>query len=205
MANFFSDEDKLAAIQFVCELAEKFSTSELLDVDSLKVQQDCILYAAKNGVFANSFLLFFANSFLWKNVAKMSPVAWWNAYFSNQEITEMAIRILRLSATTAAVERSFSCYSNIHSVKRNRLSNGRASKLVYVSLNLEHLAQTKRNHANKIIHTELEKTSDNAQSYVATSIEVDSSSDEASAISMFLHTSDEVIDLDSSHSVDSDI
>ena len=33
-----SDENKLAAIQFVCELAEKFSTSELLDVDSLKVQ-----------------------------------------------------------------------------------------------------------------------------------------------------------------------
>ena len=75
-----SDEDKPATIQFVCELAEKFSTSELLDVDSLKVQQDCILYGAKNGVFANSFL--------WKNVAKMSPVAWWNAYFSNQEITK---------------------------------------------------------------------------------------------------------------------
>ena len=74
---FLSDENKLAAIQFVCELAKKFSTSELLDVDSLKVQQDCILYAAKKGVFANSFL------------AKMSPVAWWNAYFSNQEITKV--------------------------------------------------------------------------------------------------------------------
>ena len=145
-----SDEDKLAAFQFVCELAENFSTSELLDVDSLKVQQDCILCAAKNGVFANSFL--------WKNVAKMSPVIWWNAYFSNQETTKMAIRILRLPATTAAAERSFSCYSNIHSAKRNRLSNDRASKLVYVSLNLEFFAQTKRNHANKIIHTELEKT-----------------------------------------------
>ena len=110
-----------------------------------------------------------------------------------------------MPATTAAVERSFSCYSNIHSAKRNRLSNDRASKLVYVSLNLELLAQTKRNHANKIIHTELEKTSDNAQTYAATSIGVDSSSVEASAISMFLHTSDEVIDLDSSHSVDNDI
>ena len=175
-----SDEGKLAAIQFVCELAEKFSTSELLDVDFLKVQQDCILYAAKNGVFANSFL--------WKNVAKMSPVAWWNAYFSIQEVTKMAIRILRLPATTAAVERSFSCDSNIHGAKRNRLSNDRASKLVNVSLNLEPLAQTKRNHANKIIQTELEKTNANAQTYAATSIEVYSSSDEASAIRIFLHT-----------------
>ena len=169
----------------------------MLDVDSLKVQQDCIPYAAKNGVFAKSFL--------WKNLAKMSPVAWRNAYFSNQETTKMAIRILGLPATTAAVERSFSCYSTIHSAKRNRLSNDRASKLVYVSLNLELLAQTKRNHANKIIHTELEKSGDNAQTYAATSIEVDSSSDEASAISMFLYTSDEVIGLDSLHSVDSDI
>ena len=91
-----SNEDKLAAIQFVYELAEKFSTSELLDVDCLKVQQDCILYAAKNGVFANSFL--------WKNVTKMSFVAWWNAYFSNQEITKMTFRILRLPATTAALK-----------------------------------------------------------------------------------------------------
>ena len=46
-----SDENKLAAIQFVCELAEKFSTSELLDVDSLKFQQDCVLYATKNVFF----------------------------------------------------------------------------------------------------------------------------------------------------------
>ena len=77
--------------------------------------------------------------------------------------------------------------------------------LFYVFLNLELLVQTKRNQANKIIHTKLEKTSDNAQTYATTSIEVDSSSDEASAISMFLHNSDEVIDLDSSHSVYSDI
>ena len=101
----------------------------------------------------------------------------------------MAIRILRLTATTAAVERSLSCYNNIHSAKRNRLSNDRASKLVYVSLNLELLAQTKQNYANKINYTELEKTSDNAKTYAATSIEVDSSSDEVSAISLFLHTS----------------
>ena len=140
-----SDEDKLAAIQFVCELAEKFSTSELLDVDSLKVQQDCVLYAAKN--------VFFANNFLWKNVAKMSPLAWWNAYSSNQEITKVAVRILRLPATTAAVERSFSCYSNIHSAKRYRLSNDRASKLVFVSLNQELSAQTKQSHQNKQVVT----------------------------------------------------
>ena len=50
-----SDEDKLAAIQFVCELAEKYSTSELLDVNSLKVQQDCILYAAKTVLLLTAF------------------------------------------------------------------------------------------------------------------------------------------------------
>ena len=54
-------------------------------------------------------------------------------------------------------------YSQCKTKPIKQLSNDRAFKLVYVSLNLKLLAQTKRNHANKIIHTELEKTSNNAQ------------------------------------------
>ena len=92
-----------------------------------------------------------------------------------------------------------------NSAKRNRLSNDRAFKLVFVSLNQELFAETKPNHARKIILTEFKKASDNAQTFASASIELDSSSDETSAISMFQHTSDEVIDLDSLHSDDSDI
>ena len=34
------------------------------------------------------------------------------------------------------MERSFSCYSNVHTAKRNRLSNERAAKVVFVSENI---------------------------------------------------------------------
>ena len=39
---------KVAAIEFICGLAETFSSCELLTVDSSKVDQDCVLYSAKD-------------------------------------------------------------------------------------------------------------------------------------------------------------
>ena len=53
-----------------------------------------------------------------------------------KELNKIVCKILRLSATSAAVERSFSCYSNVHKAKRNRLSNERAGKVVLVSQNI---------------------------------------------------------------------
>ena len=38
------DEEKCAAIEFIRALAETFSCSDLLTVDSSKVHQDCVLY-----------------------------------------------------------------------------------------------------------------------------------------------------------------
>ena len=46
-------------------------------------------------------------------------------------------KILLLPPTSAAFERSFSRQSWIHNQKRNRLTNDRASKLVFLSHNLE--------------------------------------------------------------------
>ena len=101
------DEEKVAAMEFICGLAETFSSCELLTADSSKVYQDCVLYAAEDG--------FYAMPFLWKNC----PVSWWNGYCTNQELSKIAGRLLKLLLTTAAAERSFSCYSNIHIAKRN--------------------------------------------------------------------------------------
>ena len=69
------DEEKVAAIEFICGLAETFSSCELLIVDSLKAHQDCVLYSAKDG--------FYAMSFLWKNITSISPFSWWNGYCTN--------------------------------------------------------------------------------------------------------------------------
>ena len=57
-------------------------------------------------------------------------------YCGRKELNKIAGKILRLPTTSAAVERSFSCYSNVHTAKRNRLSNERAAKVVFVSQNL---------------------------------------------------------------------
>ena len=45
------DEEKVAAIEFICGLAETFSSCELLTVDSTKVHQDCVLYSPKDGFY----------------------------------------------------------------------------------------------------------------------------------------------------------
>ena len=95
------DEEKVATIEFICGLAENFSSFELLTVDSSKVHQDCVLYSAKYG--------FYAMPFLWKNIANISPVSWWNGFCTNQELSKIAGRLLKLPSTTAAVEQSFSC------------------------------------------------------------------------------------------------
>ena len=106
-----------------------FPLVELLTVDLSKLHQDCVLYSAKDG--------FYAMPFWWKNIAKTSPVSWWNGYCTNQELSKIAGRPLKLPSTIAAVERSFSCYSNIDTAKRNQLTNDRASKLVFVSQNTQ--------------------------------------------------------------------
>ena len=105
------DEEKVAAIEFICDLPETFSSCKLLSVDSSIVHQDCVLYSEKDG--------FYAMPFLWKNIANISPVSWWNGYCTNQELIKIAGRLQKLLSTTAAVERSFSCYSNIRRAKRN--------------------------------------------------------------------------------------
>ena len=70
-----------------------------------------------------------------KNIA-ISRIAWWNEYCGRKELNKIACKILRLPATSAAVERLFSCYSYDHTAKRNRLSNERAAKVVFVSQNI---------------------------------------------------------------------
>ena len=166
------DEEKVAAIECICDLAETFTSCELLIVDSSKVHQYCVLYSAKDG--------FYAMPFLWKKIANISPVSWWNGYCTNQESSKIAGRLLKLPSTTAAVERSFSCYSNIHAAKRNRLMNCRASKLVVVSQNIQRTTGQQSKHSSQAAQTSM--TIDSEKSVhvpiAEDAIEIESSSHE---------------------------
>ena len=73
---------------------------------------------------------------------KIRPTAWWKGFCSNQELSKIASKILSLPSTTAAVERSFSTYGNIHTAKRNRLSNDTAKKLVFISQNIKYAIES---------------------------------------------------------------
>ena len=123
-----NDDDRVAAMEFVCEFTEKLSSCKMLDVSASKITGECELYSVKEG--------FFEKEFLWKNVSAISPIAWWNGYCGRKKLNKIACKIFRLPATSAAVKRSFSRYSNVHAAKRNGLSNERAAKVVFVSQNI---------------------------------------------------------------------
>ena len=78
--------DRVAAIEFVCKLAEKLSSCKMLDVSASKISEECALFSAKEG--------FFEKVFLWKNVSSTSPIAWWNGYCGRKTLNKIAFKIL---------------------------------------------------------------------------------------------------------------
>ena len=80
----------------------------------------------------------FSKLFLWQdNILKdMSPL-WRTMIADHAELSILASKKVALPPTSASVERSFSRHSWIHSLKRNRITNDQAAKLVYISHNYE--------------------------------------------------------------------
>ncbi|KAE9521289.1 hypothetical protein AGLY_018308 [Aphis glycines] len=76
---------------------------------------------------------------------KTEALHWWTAFCNHTELSKIAIKILSLPATSAAVELTFSTYKDVHSSKRNRLLNERAAKLVSIKHNLQILKGTSKN------------------------------------------------------------
>lgn len=105
------------------------SAKKIPDLDENKVLCDLANFQAKEN--------FFSQQFLWQTVDQISSIAWWSGLCKNTELSKIAVRFLKLPATSAACERSFSTYSAIHTSKRNRLTNDRAAKIVYMAHNLK--------------------------------------------------------------------
>jgi hypothetical protein len=84
-------------------------------------------YRAKEGLWSKNFV--------WSHVGSMNAVTWWKGICGSKLLSKVAIRVLTAPCTSAAVERSFSVQSNIHSKKRNRLTSKRASKIAFISYN----------------------------------------------------------------------
>lgn len=69
--------------------------------------------------------------------SKLNPLIWWKGFCSNSaaELAKIAIKILSSPPTSASVERLFSKMGHIQNLKRNRLDNERASKLLFIAHN----------------------------------------------------------------------
>jgi hypothetical protein len=78
----------------------------------------------------------FAHSHLWGEVIQQ-PINWWNLMKGRYPIlSDVAIRILSIPATSAASERNWSTFGFIHLKLRNRLHEQRVEKIVYIFWNL---------------------------------------------------------------------
>ncbi|XP_016657408.1 uncharacterized protein LOC107882870 [Acyrthosiphon pisum] len=119
-------EEHSDAVEFIYQLSKKLDN---LDVGARQVIADLCHFKNKTGPFCKEYL--------WAAINDTNGLNWWNAFCSEIELSKIAIKILSLLATSAAVERTFSSYKDVHSLKRNRLINERASKLVLKLLKYE--------------------------------------------------------------------
>jgi hypothetical protein len=102
-----------------------------MHVDGSQAMTDLAEYRAKHGLWAKDFV--------WASAEHVLPHVWWTGVCSTRALSVVASRILNMPASSAACERSFSAYGNIHTAKRNRLTNETAGKLVYVYHNLKQI------------------------------------------------------------------
>ncbi|KAH9360758.1 hypothetical protein HPB48_020237 [Haemaphysalis longicornis] len=61
---------------------------------------------------------------------------WWEGLCFNEPLNPIAGQILQIPPSSAACERNWSEFGNVHTKLRNRLSGDRVQKLVYVHSNL---------------------------------------------------------------------
>ena len=129
-----SRDEQLKGHQFIFNRIEHVYGNEENLIS--EIQKDFAEYRSSRGLYSKSFV---------KSAAKSSdPITWWVGMFCGTELSSIPADILSMPASTAATERSFSAYGNIHSIKRNRLTTTKAGKLAYVSHNLKLLNSSTR-------------------------------------------------------------
>ncbi|KAL7606588.1 hypothetical protein Lser_V15G19453 [Lactuca serriola] len=72
----------------------------------------------------------------------MDPIDWWSTYGAETpNLALLAKKVLSQPISSSSAERNWSTYSYIHNVKRNRLNEKRADKLVYIHSNIRLLSR----------------------------------------------------------------
>ncbi|KAF3794454.1 hypothetical protein EJ110_NYTH07419 [Nymphaea thermarum] len=78
------------------------------------------------------------------------PVNWWLCFgTTTPNLQQLALKLLSQPATSSCCERNWSTYSQIHNIKRNKLTSKRAKDLVYVHSNLRLLSRTSDDYSSR--------------------------------------------------------
>ena len=91
-------------------------------------------YQMKRNVFASS------NKAMWDDARSTSPHDWWFTWASRApELQYVCMRMHSVAMSTGAMERAWSSYDFVHSIRHNRLSPSRADKLVFIYNNMRNM------------------------------------------------------------------
>ena len=114
-------DELMDAIQFI------YNTATNMKLDLPLVKTELTDYRDRTGIWSKRFI--------WEGVDQISPLLWWRGLRGTNSLADVAVRILSAPVTSAGTERTFSTFSWIHSMKRNKLTTERASKIAYVAHN----------------------------------------------------------------------
>ena len=87
---------------------------------------------------------YFSNLHVMEDMNTFDSHVWWGMHgFSAPMLSKLASKLLSQPASSSCSERNWSTYSQIHTIKRNKLTTGRAEDLVHVHSNLRLLSRRK--------------------------------------------------------------
>ncbi|KAM6453426.1 uncharacterized protein PHA67_019283 [Liasis olivaceus] len=129
--NGVSDENTAAAFDWITKQAAH------LGPDVGKILSNVAEYRISSGIWAR-------NAF-WDSAKHIPPATWWQGLCTTQPLIPLASRLLQISASSAACERIWSVFVNIHTKSRNKLTCERVEKLVSIHANLTFLEVHEKN------------------------------------------------------------
>lgn len=135
------------ALEFLTEFSKD------MKLDAAAVIGNLSEYQAKMG--------FWSKPIIWESSHHTTPLIWWKGLCKTQCISQVASKIFAIVPTSAASERIWSAFGLTHTVKRNRLTNTRVSKLVAIR---SCLLLGERKNIKKTGFTELHSSSEDSSS-----------------------------------------
>ena len=118
-----TEQQLVLAEDTIFEIAQKTKLS------TTSVSKDLLEYRTRSGALFNS------SRMIWKVGYDTDPIKWWQCYGNTRQLNVVAVVLLSMSATTAAVERANKEFSLQKTKLRNSLTDERASILTSLAYN----------------------------------------------------------------------